>query len=186
MSIHLICRHYRTVKNLDHAIIRNRKKKIELRPPVNADRAGEMLTFVIGLVLYGTSLPKWMGIAIYICAVIPFLVSPFPIAYSISGRILNSQPWLIGVKGSASLPKKAAHHNYGASDSQLSQATRWVEGLEIHCDGVSRPTWDQGEDLCIIWEHLLHRKMASQDASFRCTRGRLEQVCPVLRDLQCE
>ncbi|KAI6040160.1 hypothetical protein EDC04DRAFT_3111559 [Pisolithus marmoratus] len=50
-------------------------------------------------------------------AVFMFGAAPFMIAYSISGRILATQPWLIGVKGIMS-PKEAADRVYGATLSE--------------------------------------------------------------------
>lgn len=80
MSIHLICRHYRTVKDLDHAIIRS---------------AGEMLTFVIGWYFMGRLYPSGWAL-LYISA--PSSPSssahfqsptPFLVAFSIPRRGLS-------------------------------------------------------------------------------------------------
>lgn len=60
------------------------------------------------------------GIALLGCAVLLMCISPFLIAYSNSGRILSSQPWLIGVKGVITA-EDVADHLYGGT---LSQAPR--------------------------------------------------------------
>ncbi|KAL4067158.1 hypothetical protein V8B97DRAFT_2009551 [Scleroderma yunnanense] len=44
-----------------------------------------------------------VGIAIFTFAAILFLLGLFLFAYAISGRVLNSQPWLIGIKASSHL-----------------------------------------------------------------------------------
>ena len=55
-----------------------------------------------------------MGVVVSGCALFLHICSPFLIAYSISGRILNTQPWLIGVKGALS-PEDEADRVYGAT-----------------------------------------------------------------------
>ena len=57
------------------------------------------------------------GTIIASCALFLHLFGPILVAYSISGRILNTQPWLIGVKGVLS-PEEAADRVYGASLSR--------------------------------------------------------------------
>ncbi|KAL4069969.1 hypothetical protein V8B97DRAFT_1967277 [Scleroderma yunnanense] len=81
--------------------------------------AGRIPITLPGFVLYAAT---WMPITAYIsvgtaffsCAAFLLVFSPFLTAYSISGRILNSQPWLIGVKGVLS-PEEAADRLYGAT-----------------------------------------------------------------------
>ena len=59
----------------------------------------------------------WLGIAIILLTAMFFITCPALTAYSISGRILSSQPWLIGVKGALS-PDEAADRVYGATLSK--------------------------------------------------------------------
>ena len=88
------------------------------------DLAGKIPISLPGIVLYTAT---WMpvssvisvGTAFFGCAAFLLVFSPFLTAYSISGCILNTQPWLIGVKGVLS-PEKAAERIYGATLSHHS------------------------------------------------------------------
>ncbi|KIN93330.1 hypothetical protein M404DRAFT_1009027 [Pisolithus tinctorius Marx 270] len=68
------------------------------------------------------TLPGWyfmqqLGTVFFACAAFMLVSGPFLTAYSISGRILATQPWLIGIKGVMS-PEEAADHVYGATLSK--------------------------------------------------------------------
>ncbi|KAL4067156.1 hypothetical protein V8B97DRAFT_974040 [Scleroderma yunnanense] len=85
--------------------------------------AGSLPTGLWALVFYGAqwmpldSHVKAVGIVILSIAAFLFVFGPFLTAYAISGRILNTQPWLIGVKGVLS-PDDAAVRVYGATLSK--------------------------------------------------------------------
>ena len=63
----------------------------------------------------------------FVISAILFFVNPPFIAYSISGRILHSQPWLIGVKGALS-SDEAADHIYGRILSKRSRLSYTPSG----------------------------------------------------------
>ncbi|KIO02799.1 hypothetical protein M404DRAFT_147221 [Pisolithus tinctorius Marx 270] len=74
------------------------------------------------LVLYAAT---WMpipatvsvGTVFFACTAFMLVSGPFLTVYSVSGRILATQPWLIGIKGVMS-PEEAADHVYGATLSK--------------------------------------------------------------------
>ncbi|KIO02804.1 hypothetical protein M404DRAFT_1002035 [Pisolithus tinctorius Marx 270] len=84
--------------------------------------AGRIPVTLPGWVLYAAT---WMpipatvsvGTVFFACAAFMLVSGPFLTAYSISGRILATQPWLIGVKGVMS-PEEAANRVYGATLSK--------------------------------------------------------------------
>lgn len=84
--------------------------------------AGKIPVTLPGWVLYAAT---WMpipatisvGTVFFACAAFLLIAGPFLTAYSISGRILATQPWLIGVKGVMS-PEEAANRVYGATLSK--------------------------------------------------------------------
>ncbi|KIM52320.1 hypothetical protein SCLCIDRAFT_1164341 [Scleroderma citrinum Foug A] len=106
------------------------------------DLAGKIPISLPGIVLYAAT---WMpvpsvisvGTAFFGCAAFLLVFSPFLTAYSISGRILNTQPWLIGVKGVLS-PEKAAERIYGATLSHHSRLSYSPSGSLF-----SRPSEDE-------------------------------------------
>ena len=106
------------------------------------EMAGRIPISLPGFVLYAAT---WMPLPAYIsvgtvffgCAAFLLIVSPILAAYSISGRILNTQPWLIGVKGVLS-PDEAADHIYGATLSKHPRLSYTPSGSLF-----SRPSEDE-------------------------------------------
>ena len=108
--------------------------------------AGKIPIALPGLVVYAA---QWMpnasdlsvGIAWFGCAAFLLLFGPVLTAYSISGRILNTQPWLIGVKGVLS-PDEAADRIYGATLSRHRRRLSYTPSGSL----FSRPSEDEIRD----------------------------------------
>ncbi|KAI6030840.1 hypothetical protein F5J12DRAFT_803325 [Pisolithus orientalis] len=92
------------------------------------------------------TLPGWcfmqqFGTAFFTCAAFMLVSGPFLTAYSISGRILATQPWLIGIKGVMS-PEEAAAHIYGAMLSKRQRLFFTPSGLGSQYDEALAQTGD--------------------------------------------
>ena len=90
--------------------------------PWKREIAGRIPIFLPTVVLYAAAWSQqstytWVRNGLLIFAALVFLLCPIATMYAISGRILNSQPWLIGVKGVLS-PDEAADRVYGATLSK--------------------------------------------------------------------
>ena len=96
--------------------------------------AGRLPVILPTLVLYAmtwSQVPqspyKWVRTAFLGFTALVFLFCPIATMYAISGCILSSQPWLIGVKGVLS-PDKAADRVYGATLSKHSHLSYTPSG----------------------------------------------------------
>ena len=106
------------------------------------DLAGKIPITLPGFVLYAATwmpLPSYLsvGVVFFSCAAFLLIFSPILTAYSMSGRILNTQPWLIGVKGALS-PDEAADRIYGATLSNFPRLSYTPSGSLF-----SRPSEDE-------------------------------------------
>ena len=104
--------------------------------------AGKIPITLPGFVLYAATwmpLPSYLsvGVVFFSCAAFLLIFSPILTAYSMSGRILNTQPWLIGVKGALS-PDEAADRIYGATLSNFPRLSYTPSGSLF-----SRPSEDE-------------------------------------------
>ena len=110
--------------------------------PSRRKTAGRIPISLPGFVLYAATwmpLPSYMSVGTVFFGLAAFLLffSPILTAYSISGFILDTQLWLIGVKGVLS-PDKAADHIYGATLSEHPRLSYTPSGSLF-----SRPSEDE-------------------------------------------
>ena len=97
---------------------------------VSRQAAGEypiviLLLDIYGVILWSEWVSVWVGLVISAASI--FLFAPYLTAYSISGRILHSQPWLIGVKGVLS-PDEAEDYVYGGTLTECSRLSYTPSG----------------------------------------------------------
>ncbi|KAI6008665.1 hypothetical protein EDC04DRAFT_2581855 [Pisolithus marmoratus] len=92
-----------------------------------------------------------LALVFYGCATIFLILVPFMIAYSISGRILFTQPFLIGVKGAMKV-EEASHYLYRAwlSRPRLVYTTSGSV-LAQRCAGEGKKTYDDVKDMDNIY-----------------------------------
>jgi len=109
--------------------------------------------FIIGVITFGPLSKDDHGfVALVLLSVLLFLVSPWLLWYGIGGRIVRSQPWLIGVEGFMGA-KEASERLYGAKDTDLGD-------VFYSPSGSPYSRYDTG-----------HRRMGHSEESEKATKG---------------